>query len=53
MKPEWVQNIYGLQVGGDVIGTIIMSSFYRYATWGIPPYIHNKFLKADQTSVEL
>lgn len=43
MKPEWVQNIYALKIGEDVIGAVIGSSFYWLAAWGIPSYIiHTK-----------
>jgi len=42
MKPEWVQNIFALKIGGDVIGAIIVSSLYWFITWGAPSYIFNK-----------
>jgi len=34
MKPEWVQNIFALKIGGDVIGAIIVSPLYWFMTWG-------------------
>jgi len=39
IKPDWVQSTYAFEIGGDVIGAFIVSSFYWFAAWGIPSYI--------------
>jgi len=44
MKPDWVQNIYALKIGGDVIVAIIVTSFYWFIAWGIPSYVIHKYL---------
>jgi len=36
MRPDWVQDIYSLQITGGVIVAVIISSFYWFAAWGIP-----------------
>jgi hypothetical protein len=42
IKPDWVQNIYAFRIWGEVIGAILVSSFYWFVAWGIPSYIFNK-----------
>lgn len=44
MKPEWVMKIYAFEIGGDVVGAVIVSSFYWFIAWGLPAYIIHKFL---------
>lgn len=33
MKPDWVQNIYAIKIGGAVIGAVIVSSLYWIIPW--------------------
>lgn len=42
MRPDWVQNIYAVNIGGDVIVALIVSSLYWFVTWGAPSYIIHK-----------
>lgn len=43
MKPDWVQNIYTLQIAGGTIVAVIVSAVYWFIPWGVPAYIINKF----------
>jgi len=44
MNPEWVQKIYALQIGGDVIVAVIVSAFYWFIPWGVPSYIFHTWI---------
>ncbi len=39
MRPDWVQSIYALSIGGDVISAVIVSAIYWFIPWGVPAYI--------------
>ncbi|MCD6591162.1 MAG: hypothetical protein J7K72_04285 [Candidatus Aenigmarchaeota archaeon] len=43
MRPEWVQNIYSLKIGMDVVVAFVVSSvFYWFPAWLIPSYVINR-----------
>jgi hypothetical protein len=44
MRPEWVLKIYGFNIGGDVIGAVLVSSLYWFIAWGIPSYALHRYL---------
>ncbi|MDH5437595.1 MAG: hypothetical protein OEX76_01695 [Candidatus Bathyarchaeota archaeon] len=44
MNPEWVQKIYSLQVGADVVVAVIVSAFYWFIPWGVPSYIFHRWI---------
>ncbi len=40
MKPEWVLKIYALEIGGETIAPLIISSIlYWFPAWAIPSHI--------------
>jgi len=46
MRPEWVQKIYALEIGMDVIMPFIISSIiYWFPAWLIPSYVIHRYLK--------
>jgi len=46
MRPEWVQKIYALEIGMDVIIPFIISSIiYWFPAWLIPSYAIHRYLK--------
>ena len=46
MRPEWVQKIYALEIGMDVIMPFIISSIiYWFPAWLIPSYAIHRYLK--------
>jgi len=36
MRPDWVLDIYALRVSGGLLVTVLISSFYWFAAWGVP-----------------
>lgn len=44
MKPEWVQNICVVRIGGDDVVAVIVSALYWFIPWGMPSYIVHKYI---------
>jgi hypothetical protein len=44
MRPDWVLKIYGLNIGGDVIGAVLVTSLYWFIAWGIPSYVLHRYV---------
>lgn len=45
MRPEWVQNLYALKIGGETIAPFVISSIlYWFPAWFIPSYIAHKHI---------
>ncbi|RLG16966.1 hypothetical protein DRN62_02455 [Nanoarchaeota archaeon] len=44
MRPDWVQNIYALRIGGGDVVAVLVSSLYWFIPWSVPSYILNKFV---------
>lgn len=42
MQPDWVQNIYALEISGAVIATVIISALYWFVPWSVPVLIGKK-----------
>ncbi len=45
MRPDWVQNIYALNIEVGVIIAVIISAIYWFVPWGIPSYIAHRYIK--------
>jgi len=45
MKPEWVLKIYALEISGETIAPLIISSIaYWFPAWAIPSHIVHRYL---------
>ena len=44
MRPDWVQNIYALRIGGSEAVAVILSSLYWFIPWSVPSYLLNEFI---------
>jgi hypothetical protein len=44
MRPDWVQNVYALNIEAGVLGAVIVSAFYWFIPWGLPSYVIHKYL---------
>jgi hypothetical protein len=49
MRPDWVLKIYAFSIGGDVIGAVIVTSFYWFIAWGIPSYVLHRYIFKTKT----
>ena len=44
MRPDWVMKIYTVQIGGDVIGAVIISAIYWFIPWSVPSFLLQRYI---------
>lgn len=42
MRPDWVMNIYALNIGAS-IGAVIISAIYWFIPWSVPAFLLQKY----------
>jgi hypothetical protein len=47
MRPDWVQDIYALNISVRILLPVLISAVYWFIPWSVPTFVLHKFLDSE------